>query len=144
MKKMKAEVHQRMQILNPWFLLVGMKWRILRDLRILHCYCWGFKSSGEWHHVVGWLTPDISKGCHAFILDCLTLKMRARKPYKIVANDSLNDAVSHSRWLESSDGGLLGQLPQSLMIIWRKRWILKLCLDWVTCISTCVGTNHTT
>jgi len=47
------------KILSGW-LVWGLRCE-LRNSLIQNEYTWGVKSSGMWHHVIGWVAPDISE-----------------------------------------------------------------------------------
>jgi len=78
---------------------------------------WRLKTSGVWHHVVGYVAPDILKVCSVCLQsqavheDCKTQKIKVLKILQILGTTP-SDTVSHPRWLEYTTT-LFGERPVS-------------------------------
>jgi hypothetical protein len=87
----------------------------MQDLRFSQQCSWGFRSSGMWHHVIGQMVPNLSKGTQCFQLTCPVVPDKGTAFFQDIRNH-LSNTVSHPRRPESYI------LPVMYVILYRKIW----------------------
>jgi hypothetical protein len=73
----------------------------LRDLSISQRCCWRFKSRGMWRSVVGVTVPDVLKDSTAFFPHCLTVNIKALRPFETSGNTKRCSVISNKTCLHS-------------------------------------------